>query len=78
MHSTEHSMDPLAQLGHVLGKKRAQDISLSYYGMSHMNIICQHLNENCASNCGATVGNCIQAMTPEGKTHPCTPYANSP
>lgn len=65
--TTEHSTDPLTQLGHVLGKKRAKYLSVSYYGVSHRNIICQHLNENCASNCGATGGNHIPAMTPEGK-----------
>lgn len=64
-------MNPLTQVGHVWGRKRAQALSLCYYGVSHRNIICQHLNENCAlSNCGVTVGNCIPAMTPEGKTHP--------
>lgn len=71
-------MEPLTQLGHVLGRKEHRiSLSLPYYGVSHRNIICQHLNENCASNCGAAVGNCIPAMTPEGKTHPCTPAYNA-
>jgi len=58
-------------------EKSTQSLSLFCYGVSHRNISCQHLNENCASNCGAAVGNCIPAMTPEGKTQPCTPAYNA-
>lgn len=55
-------------------------LCLSYYAVRHRNssvIICQHLNENYASNCGATMGNCILATTPEGKNHVCAPDHNA-
>lgn len=52
-------------LGHVLGSKQAQDSLSVLYAVSHRNIICQHLNENYTSNCGATMGNCIPL---KGKT----------